>query len=71
VKYIWFFLKAVGYLVFAFFLCIQIIAFGSSSNTKEFFIRGSILLAVGLFFAIKWQRRNKPADAENEDKKNL
>lgn len=67
-KYVWLLLKIVGYLILAFLLFAQIIAFASSSNLNELLIRGSILLAVGLFFAIKWQKSRKPKDESTQDR---
>ncbi len=66
-NYFWVFLKFVGYAILAFFLFVQIIAFGASTNTQEFLIRGSILLVVGLYLAIKWQRRNKLSDESHDE----
>jgi len=67
-KYVWLGLKVIGYSFLAILLVLQIIAFGASSTTKDFIIRGSILLVVGLYFAIKWQKRNKPKDTAIQDK---
>lgn len=67
-KYVWLALKVIGYSFLAILLVLQIIAFGASNTTKDFIIRGSILLVVGLYFAIKWQKRNKPKDTSVEDK---
>jgi len=67
-KYIWLALKFIGYSFLAILLVLQIISFGASSTTKDFIFRGSILFVVGLYFAIKWQRKNKPKDTAIEDK---
>jgi uncharacterized membrane protein len=67
-KYVWIALKVIGYSVLAILLLFQIIGLLASSSIMEFIGRGSILLVVGLFFAIKWQRRNKPKDTATQDK---
>ncbi len=67
-KYVWLGLKVIGYSFLAILLVIQIIAFGASSTTKDFIIRGLILLVVGLYFAIKWQKRNRAKDTAIQDK---
>ncbi len=67
-KYVWLGLKILCYSFLAILLVLQFLAFLGSSNTKDFLIRGSILLVVGLYFAIKWQKKNRKADASTEDK---
>lgn len=64
---------AIKYCVYACLLLLllfQIIAFLTSSNLKEYFFRGGILFVVGMYFAIKWQKKNRKIEEITEEDKN-
>ena len=64
---------AIKYCVYACLLLLllfQIIAFLTSSNLKEYFFRGGILFVVGMYFVIKWQKKNRKIEEITEEDKN-
>ena len=54
-KYILKPLKYIGYAILSILLALQVISFVSSPD----FIRGFILLVAGMYFANKWQKKNR------------
>jgi hypothetical protein len=64
---------AIKYCVYACLLLLllfQIIAFLTSSNLKEYFFRGGILFVIGMYFAIKWQKKNRKIEEITKEDKN-
>jgi L-lactate permease len=57
-KYILMALKYIGYAILSILLALQVISFVSSPD----FIRGFILLVAGMYFANKWQKKNRPQE---------
>lgn len=58
-------LKYGGYAILSLLLALQIISFINSPD----FIRGFILLVVGIHFANKWQKKNRPQEEIFTDEK--
>jgi glucan phosphoethanolaminetransferase (alkaline phosphatase superfamily) len=59
--------KVIGYSVLILLGLVQVLAIASAPTLKESLWRILLLLVVCLFFAIKWQRRNKPTDQQSID----
>jgi L-lactate permease len=57
-KYLLKALKYIGYAILSILLALQVISFVSSPD----FIRGFILLVAGMYFANKWQKKNRPQE---------
>ena len=68
-KYIGLIIKYFVYACLLLLLLFQIIAFLTSSNLKEYFFRGGILFVVGMYFAIKWQKKNRIKEEETVEEK--
>ena len=64
-KYLKIILYVIGYLVLLILLAGQILSIASTTNTMEIIGRTGLILAVGMFFAIRWQR-NKKKKSEND-----
>ena len=58
-KYLKIVLYVVGFLVFLILLAGQILSIASTTNTMEIIGRTGLILAVGMFFAVRWQRNKK------------
>ena len=59
------FLYIIGFIVLLILLAAQILSIASSTNTMEIIGRAGLILAVGMFFAIKWQK-NKKKKSDND-----
>jgi len=55
-------LKIIGYLVLVVLLLIQLLAILGATNLTESLLRIGVVFAILLFFAIRWQKRNKKTD---------
>jgi hypothetical protein len=64
-KYLKIVLYVIGFLVLLILLAGQILSIASTTNTMEIIGRTGLILAVGMFFAIRWQR-NKKKKSEND-----
>ncbi len=64
-KYLKIILYVIGFLVLLILLAGQILSIASTTNTMEIIGRTGLILAVGMFFAIRWQR-NKKKKSEND-----
>ena len=64
-KYFKIVLYVVGFLVLLILLAGQILSIASTTNTMEIIGRTGLILAVGMFFAVRWQR-NKKKKSEND-----
>ena len=64
-KYLKIVLYVVGFLVLLILLAGQILSIASTTNTMEIIGRTGLILAVGMFFAVRWQR-NKKKKSEND-----
>ena len=64
-KYLKIVLYLLGFLVLLIILAGQILSIASTNNTMEIIGRTGLILAVGMFFAIRWQR-NKKKKNEND-----
>ena len=52
-------LYIIGFLVLLILLAAQILSIASTTNLLEIIGRAGLILAVGMFFAIRWQRKKK------------
>lgn len=66
-KYFSIALKVLAYLFFGILILMQINSLIFAKNIVDFLIHGAILSAVGLYFAVKWQRDNKHDSVEPTD----
>ena len=64
-KYLKIIIYVIGFLVLLLLLAGQILSIASTTNTMEIIGRTGLILAVGLFFAIRWQRKKKK-NSEND-----
>jgi hypothetical protein len=64
-KYLKIILYVIGFLVLLILLAGQILSITSTTNTMEIIGRTGLILAVGMFFAIRW-KRNKKKKSEND-----
>ncbi len=64
-KYLLKALKYFGYAFLSILFALQMISFFISPDL----IRGSILLVVGMYFANKWQKKNRPQEEIFNDEK--
>jgi protein-S-isoprenylcysteine O-methyltransferase Ste14 len=64
-KYLKTILYVIGFLVLLILLAGQILSIASTTNTMEIIGRTGLILVVGMFFAIRWQR-NKKKKSEND-----
>ena len=58
-KYLKIVLYIIGFLVLLILLAAQILSIASTTNLMEIIGRAGLILAVGMFFAIRWQRKKK------------
>ena len=64
-KYLKILLYVVGFLVLLILLAGQILSIASTTNTMEIIGRAGLILAVGMFFVIRWQRNKKKKSEED------
>jgi predicted MFS family arabinose efflux permease len=58
-KYLKVVIYTIGYLAVLILIAGQVLSIMASSNTMEIVGRTGLILAIGMFFAIKWQRSKK------------
>lgn len=61
-KAIWFIIKFFGYGLIVIILLAQLLTIMGARNYVEIFARIGLILVIGLFFAIRWQKKNKKTD---------